>query len=178
VLGLGEMCLHFVVIASSLESSSYDVGMTEYMVSLLKGVSVFVFSKRTSKAISERKVIIESKLDEAESHASIVVYNERGFKEVIHLTKSILEMSDIDWQFNDMSLPTKSCSHCFKPLESDAVLRCGQCRVFHGIRGQISKHNNHSSRKGRWSFFIGIQSIVNESSRCVFVRCTTMCIQR
>ena len=69
MLGLGEMCLHFVVIASSLESSSYDVGMTEYMVSLLKGVSAFVFSKRTSKAISERKVIIESKLDEAESHA-------------------------------------------------------------------------------------------------------------
>jgi hypothetical protein len=51
VLGLGEMCLHFVVIASSLESSSYDVGMTEYMVSLLKGVSVLVFSKRTSKAV-------------------------------------------------------------------------------------------------------------------------------
>jgi|EP00970_Alexandrium_tamarense_P018925 hypothetical protein len=117
--GVIEMCLHFFVIASSLESSSYNVEMTEYMVSLLKRVSVVVFFKRTSKAISERRVVIMSRLDEVDSHASIVVYNDRGFKEVIHLTKSILEMSDIDWQFNDMSLPTKCCSHCFKPLESD-----------------------------------------------------------
>jgi hypothetical protein len=64
--GVIEMYLHFVVIASSLESSSYDVGMTEYMVSLLKGVSVFVFSKRTSKAISERRVVIKSRLDEVD----------------------------------------------------------------------------------------------------------------